>query len=190
MPEYSSHRAKETCQAEAYWISIFLQTYHEIWSPFSELLLEWSICENCSNWSSEGFQVLLHYRRAAFQHYILSENHWAVCTLCHNQILTSWYPEEVFTQNKYTESLLPLRLLHLCIKTCPWVLRTWSREEKSHKSVLSPRAGKSGFMIISGYAMPWTLPSIQAVFTDFNNQKKAFCWSVQPPPQLVYTENH
>lgn len=80
----------------------------------------------------------------------------------------------------------PLRLLHLCIKTCPWVLRTWSREEKNHKSVASPRAGKSGFMIISGYAMPWTLPSIPVVFTYFNNQKKAFCWSIQAPPQLVY----
>ena len=49
----------------------------------------------------------LHYRRATFQHYTHSENRWVLCTLCHNQILTSRHPEEVFTQNKYTESLLP-----------------------------------------------------------------------------------
>lgn len=30
--EYSSHRAKETCQAKACWICVFLQAYHQIWS--------------------------------------------------------------------------------------------------------------------------------------------------------------
>lgn len=153
MPKYSSHRAKETCQAEVCWISIFLQTYHEIWSPFSELLLELSICENCSNWSSEGFHVPLHYRRATFQHYFLSENRRVSCTLCHNQILTSWYPEKcpprISTLSHCSpEAAAPLH------KDLPLGSQDMIQGEKSHKSVASPRAGKSGFMIISGYAMP------------------------------------
>lgn len=74
MPKYSSHRAKETCQAEVCWISIFLQTYHEIWSPFSELLLELSICENCSNWSSEGSMCLSIWRCWYLNTLFFSEN--------------------------------------------------------------------------------------------------------------------
>lgn len=69
----------------------------------------------------------------------------------------------------------------LCTEACPWA-HDWIQGGRSHKSDTSLRAANSGLMIISDCAIPSTLPSARLVFTNFDNQKTAFRWGLQPLP--------
>lgn len=91
-------------------------------------------------------------------------------------------------QNKYTESLLPMRLLRpggCCAFASRPALGSHDLIQGGKKSQISCISQSWQVGVYDCLcAMPWTLPSTQAIFTNFNNQKKAFHWGFRPPPQI------